>query len=150
AWQGIQSHFVKTETDGSVTLTGTVKAVGLGGIPYRDGSYDYYVHAPVEDNDPEGIGAFLLASTEMENAPGAQFDAHGQIVLVDAWFNSQQRKNAAGQNESFHYKWNDMSDSGFSLLGSIFAGHGAALATLDSAPTTKNLAQAQYYVIASP
>jgi unsaturated rhamnogalacturonyl hydrolase len=150
AWEGIKSHFVKEETDDSVTLTNTAKAVGLGGTPYRDGSYDYYVHAPVGENDPKGIGAFLLASTEMENASRMQFDARGQNVIVDAWFNSQKRNNAAGQEESFHYKWNDLSDSGYSLLGNIFASHGAALGTLDTAPTMKNLARAQYYVIASP
>jgi unsaturated rhamnogalacturonyl hydrolase len=150
AWDGIKSRFVKTEADGSITLTSTVKAIGLGGTPYRDGSYDSYVHASVGDNDPNAIGAFLLAATEMENAPEAGFDAHGQTVLVDAWFNSQKRRNAAGQEESFHYKWNDMSDSGNSLLGSIFASYGVALETLYDAPTTKNLEQAQYYVIASP
>jgi unsaturated rhamnogalacturonyl hydrolase len=153
AWKGIQDHFVQTGTDGSITLTSSVKAVGLGGTPYRDGSYDYYVHAPVGDNDPKGVGAFLLAASEMENSPDrpkAQFDARGQTVVVDAWFNSQKRKNAAGQDEFFHYKWDDMSDSGYSLLGSMFASHGAALGTLYSAPTAKNLEQAQYYVIASP
>jgi unsaturated rhamnogalacturonyl hydrolase len=149
AWQGILTHFVQSNADGTVTLTGTVKAVGLGGTPYRDGSYSYYVHAPVGSDDPKGVGAFLLAATEMENAPHA-LDARGQTVLVDAWFNSQKRKNAVGQDELFHYKWDDESDSGYSLLGSIFEDHGAALATLDEAPTVQNLESAQYYIIASP
>ena len=153
AWQGILAHFVQTSADGSTMLTGTVKAIGLGGTPYRDGSYEYYVHAPVGTNDPKGVGAFLLAATEMENAshaPDAQFDARGQTVLVDAWFNSQQRKNAAGVDEFYHYKWNDESDSGYSLLGRIFEDHGAALGTLYEAPTIKGLQSAQYYIIASP
>ena len=54
----------------------------------------------------------------------------GETVMLDAWFNSQQRKNAAGQKEYFHYKWNDSTDSGYSLFGQIFASHGAALQTL--------------------
>jgi unsaturated rhamnogalacturonyl hydrolase len=149
AWQGILTHFAQTDADGSLTLTGTVKAIGLGGTPYRDGSYDYYVHAPVASNDPKGIGAFLLAATEMENASHAR-NALGQTVLVDAWFNSQRRKNAAGQSEFFHYKWNDESDSGYSLLGRIFEDHGATLNTLYEAPTVENLRSAQYYIIASP
>jgi unsaturated rhamnogalacturonyl hydrolase len=149
AWQGILAHFVESNSDDSATLTSTVKAVGLGGTPYRDGSYEYYVHAPTASNDPKGVGAFLLAATEMENAPHA-LDARGQTVLVDAWFNSQQRKNAAEQNEFFHYKWNDESDSGYSLLGNIFENHGAALNTLYEAPTAQNLQSAQYYIIASP
>jgi unsaturated rhamnogalacturonyl hydrolase len=149
AWQGILTHFVHSDAGGSLTLTGTVKAIGLGGTPYRDGSYDYYVHAPVASNDPKGVGAFLLAATEMENASHAT-DALGQTVLVDAWFNSQQRKNAAGQSEFFHYKWNDESDSGYSLLGHVFEDHGAVLNTLYQAPTAENLHTAQYYIIASP
>lgn len=77
-------------------------------------------------------------------------DAHGQTVMLDAWFNSQQRKNAAGQMEYFHYKWNDTKDSGFSLLGQIFESHGVTLDTLYTAPTFEKLKNAQYYVIVSP
>lgn len=149
AWQGILSHFIQTDASGSVTLTGTVKGVGLGGNPYRDGSYQYYVTAPVGNNDPKGVGAFMLAATEMEMAPAAT-TMHGQKVVVDAWFNSQQRQNAAGQSEYFHYKWNDFADSGFSLFGHIFQSHGASLDTLYAAPTAEKLKDAQYYVIVSP
>lgn len=65
-WHGIQTHFVETATDGSVTLTGTVKVAGLGGADHRDGSYAYYTSTPVVSNDPKGVGAFLLAASEME------------------------------------------------------------------------------------
>jgi unsaturated rhamnogalacturonyl hydrolase len=76
--------------------------------------------------------------------------APGETVMLDAWFNSQQRLNAAGQKEYFHYKWNDDSDSGFSLFGQIFASHGATLDTLYQAPTLKRLSGAQFYIIVSP
>jgi unsaturated rhamnogalacturonyl hydrolase len=148
-WQGILDKFVQTGANGSVTLTSTVKAVGLGGTPYRDGSYNYYIHAPVDSNDPRGVGAFLLAATEMENAPGAT-NLRGDTVLVDAWFNSQQRKNAAGQTEFFHYKWDDFSNDGYSLFGHLFEREGATLGTLFAAPTAANLKHAQIYIIASP
>ncbi len=69
AWQGIEKHFIKREADGSISFTGTVKGIGLGGSPYRDGSYSYYVTAPVVSNDQKGIGAFLLAASEMQIAP---------------------------------------------------------------------------------
>jgi unsaturated rhamnogalacturonyl hydrolase len=118
AWQGILSHFVQTDARGSVTITNTVKGIGLGGSPYHDGTYAYYVRSPVVGNDPKGVGAFLLASTEMELAPAARV-AGGETVMVDAWFNSQQRQNAAGKKEYFHYKWNDYSDSGFSIFGHL-------------------------------
>ncbi len=149
AWQGILSHFVQVDGGGSVTISDTVKGIGLGGNPYHDGSYSYYVNSPVISNDPKGVGAFLLASTEMELAPQANL-ARNQTVMLDAWFNSQQRVNAAGQKEYFHYKWNDYSYDGYSLFGHIFASHGAALDTLYSAPTVDKLKGAQYYIIASP
>jgi unsaturated rhamnogalacturonyl hydrolase len=65
-YAGILSHFVETGPDGEVSLTGTVKSAGLGGHPYRDGTYAYYIGEKAVTNDPKGIGAFLLASTEME------------------------------------------------------------------------------------
>jgi len=76
--------------------------------------------------------------------------ARGETVMLDAWFNSQQRRNTAGQEEYFHYKWNDDSDSGFSLFGQMFASHGATLDTLYQAPTLKRLSGAQFYIIVSP
>ncbi|HEY3989786.1 MAG TPA: glycoside hydrolase family 88 protein [Acidobacteriaceae bacterium] len=149
AWQGILSHFVQTNASGSVTITGTAKAIGLGGSPYHDGTYAYYVGSPVVSNDPKGVGAFLLASTEMQLAPAARV-AEGETAMVDAWFNSQQRQNAAGQEEYFHYKWNDYSNTGFSLFGYIFASHGATLDTLYQAPTLDRLKNVQFYIIVSP
>ena len=73
-----------------------------------------------------------------------------ETAVVDAWFNSQQRTNAAGQLEYFHYKWNDFSNSGFSLFGQAFRSHGITLDTLDSAPTVAKLKSAQFYIIVSP
>jgi unsaturated rhamnogalacturonyl hydrolase len=65
-WEGIQKQFVKTNADGTVTLTGTVKAAGLGGKPYRSGTFEYYVGEATGDNDAKGVGAYLLAGSEME------------------------------------------------------------------------------------
>ncbi len=149
AWQGILSHFSQTDANGSVSITGTVSGVGLGGSPYRDGTYQYYVTAPVASNDPKGVGAFLLAGSEMERGSDAS-QAQGETVMVDAWFNSQQRLNAAGQKQYFHYKWNDLSDSGFSLFGHIFQSYGMSLDTLYTAPTVEKLKGSKYYIIVSP
>ena len=66
AYAGIMKRFVKPDSDGQLTLTDTVYSAGLGGRPYRDGSYEYYIHEKVGANDPKGIGAFLLASSEIE------------------------------------------------------------------------------------
>jgi unsaturated rhamnogalacturonyl hydrolase len=149
AWQGILTRFVRTEADGAVDISGTVKGIDLGGDPYHDGSYDYYVHSPVVTNDPKGIGSFLLASTEMEIIPTANL-GRGDSVLLDAWFNSQKRRNAAGVDEYFHYKWSDFSSDGFSLFGHIFRSYGIETKTLYSAPTYDSLKHAQFYIIVSP
>lgn len=149
AWKGIQTHFLKTEADGSLTLTDTVQSIGLGGPKQRDGSYRYYVSAPVVSNDPKGIGAFLLAASEMESETRA-LEGRGQRALLDAWYNSQTRENAAGERELFHYKWDDKSNSGFSLAGHIFRSYGVETETLASAPTVAKLSGAQYYIMVSP
>jgi unsaturated rhamnogalacturonyl hydrolase len=65
-YRGILSHFIQAGPNGDVSLTGTVKAAGLGGDPYRDGTYAYYIGEKVVTNDPKGVGAFLMAATEME------------------------------------------------------------------------------------
>ena len=65
-YQGITRQFIETEANGQVNLKGTVTVGGLGGTPYRDGSYQYYLSEKVITNDPKGIGAFLLASNEIE------------------------------------------------------------------------------------
>lgn len=148
AWKGIQSHFVQTG-DGQVTFTGTVQAIGLGGAHRHDGTYEYYVSSPVVSNDPKGVGAFLLAATEEELAPNAT-EGLGSTVMLDAWYNSQTRTNAAGQKVLFHYKWDDYSNPGFSLFGHIFRSYGVATKELTTAPTKEKLRGARYYIIVSP
>jgi unsaturated rhamnogalacturonyl hydrolase len=94
-------------------------------------------------------GASLLPSSEIDDASDSKL-GHGKTVLLDAWFNSQKRADAHGQQVYFHYKWDDKSDSGYSLLGQIFNGFGAETKTLFTAPTVELLRQAQVYIIVSP
>ena len=148
-YKGILSRFIEARPGDEVSLNGTVKGAGLGGDPYRDGSYSYYIGEKTITNDPKGVGAFLLASAEMENAANAKL-GRGKTVLLDAWFNSQTRPDAFGQQVSFHYKWNDLSNSGYSFFGHIFNNFGAETKTLYAAPTLAALRQAQVYIIASP
>ena len=67
-WEGIQKRFVTVSHEGSASLGGTVKVGGLGGKPYRSGTFDYYVHEPVIADDAKGVGAYLMAASEMERA----------------------------------------------------------------------------------
>ena len=45
-------------------LAGICGVAGLGNVPYRDGSFEYYISEPVVANDPKGAGAFLMALSE--------------------------------------------------------------------------------------
>jgi len=76
--------------------------------------------------------------------------ARGRKVLLDAWFNSQKRKNELGEMSYFHYKWDDKSDTGFSVFGGLFNDYGVATETLYEPPTVDKLSSAQFYIIASP
>ncbi|MDR0729467.1 MAG: glycoside hydrolase family 88 protein [Prevotellaceae bacterium] len=67
AWEGILNTFVKEDDAGALHLTQCCAVAGLGGDPYRDGSYDYYMSEPVRSNDPKGVGPFIMASLLMEN-----------------------------------------------------------------------------------
>jgi unsaturated rhamnogalacturonyl hydrolase len=149
AWSSIQTSFVKTGPEGLTSLEGTVKVGGLGGSPYRSGTFDYYIGEKTRTNDAKGVGAFLLAGSEMAQAPTEAL-GQGKTIMVDAWFNSQTRKNAAGQTELFHYKWDDDTNSGFAFFGRAFQRYGAKLATLKTAPTVEDLKQAQVYILVSP
>lgn len=66
AYKGIISNFVEVDTEGLVNLKGTCMVAGLGGTPYRDGTYEYYINEPIRYNDLKGIGAFILGCAEME------------------------------------------------------------------------------------
>ncbi len=132
------------------------KGVRLGYLPLSDARIAAHTwrevsHPPLSSSytDASTTGALLLASTEMEMAQTATL-ARGKTVLLDAWFNSQQKKNAAGQEDYFHYKWNDYSNDGYSILGHIFTRYGATLDTLYLAPTLQRLHEAQFYIIVSP
>ncbi|SMC90045.1 glycoside hydrolase family 88/105 protein [Moheibacter sediminis] len=65
AYQGILNEFIKVDENGVVNLERCCAVAGLGGNPYRDGTYEYYIGEPVRANDPKGTGPFILASIEL-------------------------------------------------------------------------------------
>lgn len=148
AYEGIVNRFIKTE-NGQVNLHGTVAVSGLGGNPYRDGSFAYYMSEPVIVNDPKGMGAFINAAVEMEMVP-TQSIGKGKTVLLDYYFNNEWKNDATGTSIRWHYTWDDKSNSGFSMLGDIFNIHGVKTASLATEPTAKSLAGAHIYVIVDP
>ncbi|MHA6279668.1 glycoside hydrolase family 88/105 protein [Salinimicrobium sp. CAU 1759] len=66
AYEGILEQFIEENEDGTISLTDVNGVAGLGGDPYRDGSYEYYINEIIRDNDPKGVGPFILASLEYE------------------------------------------------------------------------------------
>jgi len=64
-YDGILKNFIKENKNGTISLTTVCAVAGLGGDPYREGTYEYYVGEPIRDNDPKGVGPFILSSLEM-------------------------------------------------------------------------------------
>jgi len=66
-YNGILENFIQNNGDGTISLTKCCSVAGLGGNPYRDGSYEYYINEPVRANDAKGVGPFIMASLEFNN-----------------------------------------------------------------------------------
>ena len=64
-YQGILDNLITVEEDGTVNLNQCCAVAGLGGDPYRDASFEYYVNEEIRSNDPKGTGPFILASLEL-------------------------------------------------------------------------------------
>jgi unsaturated rhamnogalacturonyl hydrolase len=148
-YKGILNKFIETDADGQVNLNGTVSVGGLGGNPYRDGSYQYYLSEKVVKNDPKGVGAFILAAVEIERLAHVSA-AKGKVALLDSYFNDEHKKDITGHTISFHYKWEEMDNNGFSLFGHIFNNYGFKTETLYGAPNASNLKNASAYIIVDP
>ncbi|MFH0999640.1 MAG: glycoside hydrolase family 88 protein [Bacteroidota bacterium] len=65
AFDGITRDLIKIGENGEVIITQACAVAGLGGDPYRDGSYEYYVNERKKDNDPKATGPFILAALEL-------------------------------------------------------------------------------------
>ncbi len=65
AFDGITRDLIKVSPDGEVIITQACAVAGLGGNPYRDGSFGYYVNEKKKDNDPKATGPFILAALEL-------------------------------------------------------------------------------------
>ncbi len=66
SFEDVIKNFVTINPDGLVDLHNTCKGAGLGNVPYRDGSFEYYISEQQTTNDMKGIGPFLLAAIELE------------------------------------------------------------------------------------
>lgn len=151
-YRGIVNRFIKIEPGGQMNLEGTVSVGGLGGNPYRDGSYDYYLSEKIVTNDPKGVGAFLMASNEIEIAAGLgrSSSRRDPTVTLDSFFNNELKQDATGRVARWHYKWEERPNSGFFFWGNVFRNLGAKTETLADGPNARNLKNADVYIIVDP
>lgn len=143
-YNGMLKEFVTQDADGTYHFIKAVAGAGLGGSPYRDGTYEYYIQEVTRNDDLKAIGPLMQACIEYEylhdSKPGT-----GKTVLLDRHFNKEYR-----EGQPFHYTWDDPYDSGFSWFGNIFNRLGARTVHLDGAPTKEKLADAKVYIIVDP
>lgn len=65
-FNGLITKLIKVDANGELHITQVCKSAGLGGNPYRDGSYEYYMSEKVVTDNSHGLGAFLLAAIELD------------------------------------------------------------------------------------
>jgi unsaturated rhamnogalacturonyl hydrolase len=65
-FNGLITKLIKVDKDGEIHITQVCASAGLGGDPYRDGSFDYYINEKIKVDNSHGLGAFLLAAIELD------------------------------------------------------------------------------------
>ncbi|OIN57563.1 glycoside hydrolase family 88 protein [Arsenicibacter rosenii] len=148
-YQGILKNFISTDDKGLIHLEKTVLVSGLGGNPYRDGSYEYYLSEKIRQDDLKGVGPFIMAALEMETAKDLAV-GKGKTVGIDNYFNHEFRKGVNGDQEPFHYTLDDRQHSGFYWLGNVFRDYGAKTKMIPAAPTAASLKGTDVYIIVDP
>jgi unsaturated rhamnogalacturonyl hydrolase len=66
AFDDMVEQFIITDEDGYISMIDICGSCGLGGNPYRDGSYEYYINEKIVKNDPKGVAPFILAAIELD------------------------------------------------------------------------------------
>jgi unsaturated rhamnogalacturonyl hydrolase len=156
SFDGILKTFVTIDDNGFVNLNKTVHGVGLGGNPYRDGSFEYYTSVPIRSNDLRALGPFILSALELEKTkvlkPFVEKSLVGKnkVVGLDYFFNHELKKDSDGKEYQYHYTWEDKENSGFYELGNVIENLGATHCAIKESPTLDNLKNVSIYVIVDP
>ncbi|HBB93505.1 MAG TPA: glycosyl hydrolase family 88 [Bacteroidales bacterium] len=66
SFEGLIKNLTETGDDGFPVLKNTCGACGLGGEPYREGDYNYYISEKKVDNDQKGVAPVILAAIELK------------------------------------------------------------------------------------
>ena len=65
AYDGLMNELIVVNEDNTLTLTQCNSVGGLGGNPYRDGSFEYYISEKIRDNDSKATGPFIMGCLEL-------------------------------------------------------------------------------------
>lgn len=65
AYKGLMENLIIKNSDGTLTLTKCCAVAGLGGNPYRDGSFEYYINERIRDNDAKATGPFIMGCLQL-------------------------------------------------------------------------------------
>ncbi|MBB5634487.1 unsaturated rhamnogalacturonyl hydrolase [Pedobacter cryoconitis] len=94
------------------------------------------------------ISSILVFTALNGNAQNKKTDS--LTVMLDSYFNNETKKDQAGNLVSWHYKWEEHTNGGFSLWGDEFRKSGFRTSTLYAAPTAQNLKGSSVYIIVDP
>jgi len=65
SFESLLANYLPEDENGILSLNNVVSVGGLGGNPYRDGSFSYYISEPIRINDFKGYGPLILAAIEL-------------------------------------------------------------------------------------
>jgi unsaturated rhamnogalacturonyl hydrolase len=74
----------------------------------------------------------------------------GKRIVLDGYFNNEFKKDVTGRKISWHYKWEEQANGGFSLLGELARYMGAETSELQTFPDASALKGADVYIIVDP
>ncbi|MFD1604667.1 glycoside hydrolase family 105 protein [Flavobacterium artemisiae] len=66
-FEAIVNKLITIDPSGELHITQVCASAGLGGNPYRDGSYEYYINEKIKVDNSHGLGPFILAALELDN-----------------------------------------------------------------------------------
>ena len=119
SFDNLLKNLTTTDSDGNISLLNVCQVGGLGGNPYRDGSYDYYMSEPKRTNDFKGYGPFMLAAIELVRY---EENKDKPKVALDYYFNHEYK-----DGRQFHYIWEDTANGGYSHLGEVIIKNGGVI-----------------------
>jgi len=149
SFNGAVENLVTFDEKGMLYLNNVCAGAGLGGKPYRDGSYEYYINEKIRINDYKGYGPFILSAIELEKSVAndsiCKDERQKFTVGLDYFFNNEHKN-----GKRFHYTWEDTTNSGFSELGKMICDIGGSILKVENSPTSQILKKLSIYIIVDP